>query len=137
MSNLADQILNRFPAGETIDRARLTVDANYDSVGRVLRQLVEDRKLVRVSRGRYRRAVGKRVISTATIADRIERQIDRSKRNVFLRADFAKLGSYDAVGRALRPVTEAGRLVQIGYGLYARSEEHTSELQSLMPHSSD
>jgi hypothetical protein len=56
-----------------------------------------------------------------SIADRIERRVSRSKRNVFLRQDFGEFGSYDAVGRALRQATRDGRLVQIGYGLYAKA----------------
>ena len=32
----------------------------------------------------------------------ISEQIDRKRRAVFLRADFADLGGYDQVGRALR-----------------------------------
>jgi hypothetical protein len=122
VSNLTDQILARFPEGEVIDRATLAVDANYDSVGRALRQLVEGRKLVRVGRGCYRKVAGRKAASAATITDLIERRISRSKRNVFLRGDFAKLGSYDAVGRALRQMTDRGQLVQIGYGLYAKAE---------------
>jgi hypothetical protein len=122
MSNLAEQILDRVPEGATIERAQLAVNANYDSVGRALRQLVSDRQLVRVGRGRYRRTNGKRAISAATIGDRIDQRIARSKRNVFLRSDFASLGSYDAVGRALRQIVDRGRLVQIGYGLYAKAE---------------
>jgi hypothetical protein len=118
---LGSQILSRIADGEIVDRARLDLGANYDSVGRALRRLVDDRKLVRVGRGRYRKA-GSKMISTATIGDRIERKLSRSKRNVFLRTDFAKLGSYDAVGRALRQLVERGRLVQIGYGLYAKAE---------------
>jgi len=122
MANLADQILARVPEGRTVDRAQLALDAGYDSVGRVLRQLVDQRKLVRVGRGRYRRPSGKRVASSATIAEGVRRQISRSSRNVFLRADFAARGSYDAVGRALRQLVESGALVQIGYGLYAKAE---------------
>lgn len=120
--DLSSQILSRIADGEIVDRARLDFDANYDSVGRALRRLVDDRKLVRVGRGQYRKAGGTKTISTATIGDRIERKLSRSKRNVFLRTDFAKLGSYDAVGRALRQLVERGRLVQIGYGLYAKAE---------------
>jgi hypothetical protein len=122
MSNLSAQLLDRFSKGEAVDRAQLAIDANYDSVGRALRQLVNDGKIVRVGRGRYRKATSARAVSLASIADQIERKIVRSKRNVFLRADFAKLGSYDAVGRALRQMTDRGRLVQIGYGLYAKAE---------------
>jgi hypothetical protein len=122
MSSLAAQILDRVPEQGAIDRARFAIGANYDSVSRVLRQLVEEGKLVRVGRGRYRRASCKGAASSATIADSIERRVARSKRNVFLRADFAKLGSYDAVGRALRQLVGRGRFVQIGYGLYAKAE---------------
>lgn len=122
MPNLAVQILDRVPKGKTVDRAELAVSGNYDSVGRALRQLVQDRKLVRAGRGRYRRPASKSAISMGSIADRIAQRIARSKRNVFLRADFASFGSYDAVGRALRQAADAGKLVQIGYGLYARAE---------------
>lgn len=122
MSTLATQILERVPEQGAIGREQLSIDANYDSVGRVLRQLVDERKLVRVGRGRYRRAAGKRAVSNATIADAIEQRLIRSKRNVFLRGDFTRLGSYDAVGRALRQLVDRGRLIQIGYGLYAKAE---------------
>ncbi|WP_448140369.1 hypothetical protein [Sphingopyxis fribergensis] len=49
-------------------------------------------------------------------------KIRRSKRNIFLRKDFQTLGSYAAVGRALRNAQEEGALVRIGYGLYAKAE---------------
>ena len=51
------------------------------------------------------------------IADRIARRTN----NVFLRRDFRDLGGYDQVGRALRCLVAKGRLVSIGYGLYARA----------------
>src|SRR5690606_2178472 len=98
---------------------KLGVD--YDSVGRVLATLIEAGKLERVGRGRYRIARARPSRPPATIAEAIKRRVDRSKRNVFLRSDFAKLGSYDAVGRALRRKTEEDELVQIGYGLYAKA----------------
>lgn len=122
MSSLATQILDCISDGETVARGQLALDANYDSVGRVLRQLVDEGKLVRAGRGRYRKARGRNAVSTSTIAEQIDRKVGRSKRNVFLRADFAQLGSYDAVGRALRQMTDRGRLVQVGYGLYAKAE---------------
>ncbi|MBC2662291.1 hypothetical protein H7F50_11035 [Novosphingobium flavum] len=56
------------------------------------------------------------------MADLITQRVRRSRRNVFLRADFDGFGSYDAVGRALRQQVQIGRLVQIGYGLYAKAE---------------
>lgn len=122
MSALASQIIARLASGETLTRADLALGADYDSVGRVLRYLVEDKEIVRVGRGRYRRSTRRNEPAANTIGEAIERQVRRSKRNVFLRRDFASLGSYDAVGRALRQQTKDGRLVQIGYGLYARAE---------------
>lgn len=121
MATLRDQILGRFSGGDPIGRTELAVEANYDSVGRVLRQLVADRQLVRVGRGRYRKASGSKAGSAATIAALIQRRIGRSRRNVFLRSDFAEFGSYDAIGRALRKLTESGRLVPLGHGLYAKA----------------
>ncbi len=41
--------------------------------------------------------------------------------DVFLRADFADLGSYGQVGRALRTLEREGSLIRIGQGLYARA----------------
>jgi len=122
MSTLAARIMDRFASGETLARADLAPGADYDSVGRVLQQLVQDKKLVRVGRGRYRKAGAKPAQPADTIADAIEKKVRRSKRNVFLRRDFASLGSYDAVGRALKQQTREGKLVQIGYGLYAKAE---------------
>lgn len=121
MQTLEQQVLERFACGETLSRAALDIDANYDSVGRVLGDLVKARKLVRVGRGSYRLASGRRSVSAATIAEAIRQRVSRSRRNVFLRADFDQLGSYDAVGRALRQVVESGKLIQIGYGLYAKA----------------
>lgn len=121
MQTLEQQVLGRFASGETLSRAALDIDANYDSVGRVLGDLVKARKLVRVGRGNYQLASGKRAAPAATISDAIRQRLARSRRNVFLRSDFDRLGSYDAVGRALRQVVESGKLIQIGYGLYAKA----------------
>lgn len=121
MSSLTDQILERFAGGDTIARADLALPANYDSVGRALGGLVKARKIARVGRGRYRLATSIAPLSNATIAESISRRVSRSKRNVFLRSDFEKLGSYDGVGRALKQMTRSGKLIQIGYGLYAKA----------------
>jgi hypothetical protein len=48
-------------------------------------------------------------------------KITRSRREVFLRADFKKLGGYDQIGRALRQLTMGGFLLKLGYGLYAKA----------------
>jgi hypothetical protein len=122
MSSLTEQILERFTGGDTIARADLTLPANYDSVGRALGDLVKARKIARVGRGRYTLVTGSVSSSSGTIAEAISRKVSRSKRNVFLRGDFDKLGSYDGVGRALKQLTRTGKLVQIGYGLYAKAE---------------
>lgn len=123
MQPIVMQIVERLEGGETLSRADFALDANYDSVGRALRQLVADKQVVRVGRGRYRKAsTAARGSSLGTIAEAIEKKVRRSKRNVFLRGDFTDLGSYDAVGRALRQKARDGKLIQIGYGLYAKAE---------------
>lgn len=122
MSDLRTQILERFSGCRTIERSALSIDANYDAIGRVLTQLLKDRTLVRVGRGRYRRANTKTSPFASSISDLIERRVRRSQRNVFLRRDFEQFGSYDAVGRALRQQTLKGHLLRVGYGLYAKAE---------------
>jgi len=56
-----------------------------------------------------------------SLKSRIKTRIQRSRRNVFLRSDFERLGGYDQVGRALRTLVAEGRLIKIGYGLYAKA----------------
>jgi len=51
----------------------------------------------------------------------VEQQISRTKQDVFLRADFEQLGGYDQVGRAIRELVAEGKLLKIGYGLYAKA----------------
>ncbi len=48
-------------------------------------------------------------------------KIQRSRKNVFLRSDFVRLGGYDQVGRALKLLAEDGIVIKIGYGLYAKA----------------
>jgi hypothetical protein len=52
---------------------------------------------------------------------KIAKRIARSKRDVFLRADFADLGSYDQIGRGLAGLSAQGVIIRIGQGLYARA----------------
>lgn len=49
----------------------------------------------------------------------------RMRRDVFLRADFAALGGYDQIGRALRNLVARGSLLKIGSGLYVRARPST------------
>lgn len=60
-------------------------------------------------------------MTRVTLRGRIEKKISRSIRQVFLRSDFEKLSDYDQVGRALKELTREGKLVKIGYGLYAKA----------------
>jgi hypothetical protein len=56
-----------------------------------------------------------------TLEDRIAYRIARSKGEVFMRKDFSDIADYDQVGRSLRQLVEKGKIVKIGYGLYAKA----------------
>ncbi len=56
-----------------------------------------------------------------SLQSRIESKIRRSSRDVFLRTDFERLADYDQVGRALRGLVANGKLLKVGYGLYAKA----------------
>lgn len=58
---------------------------------------------------------------TQRIKDRIARSIGRSSCEVFLRSDFRDIGSYSEVGKALNALRGEGRLVRLGYGVYAKA----------------
>jgi hypothetical protein len=60
-----------------------------------------------------------------SLKERLARRIARKRGDVFLRADFSDLGGYDQVGRALRGLVHEGRLLKIGYGIYARARPST------------
>lgn len=62
---------------------------------------------------------------TLTLAGKVSKRIARKGTNVFLRDDFKDLGDYDQVGRALRHLAENGKVVRIGYGLYAKTKVST------------
>lgn len=55
------------------------------------------------------------------LEDRIAYRIARRKGDVVLREDFKDVAGYDQVGRALRNLVKKGKLVRIGYGLYAKA----------------
>ena len=38
-----------------------------------------------------------------------------------MRSDFNELGGYDQIGRVIRQLISEGRLMKIGYGLYAKA----------------
>ena len=58
----------------------------------------------------------------STLESRVSKRIARKKANVFLRDDFKDLGDYDQVGRVLRKLATKGKIVRIGYGLYAKTK---------------
>ena len=70
-----------------------------------------------------------------TIEDKVLNRIIRRKSHVLLRDDFIDLGGYDQVGRALRQLVQKGRIVKIGYGLYAKAKisSLTGETLPMLP----
>lgn len=60
-----------------------------------------------------------------TLESKVVKRISRKKVNVLLRDDFKDLGDYDQVGRVLRKLATKGKLVRIGYGLYAKTKVST------------
>jgi hypothetical protein len=67
-----------------------------------------------------------------TLERQLLKRIDRKRGDVFLRSDFADLGGYDQVGRALRELVRRGRLIKIGFGLYSRAVKSPFD-DSLVP----
>ncbi len=57
-----------------------------------------------------------------TLRQRIEDRIDRRRDDAFLTREFLDLGGERQVLRALRELTEAGKLIRLGYGAYGRAE---------------
>lgn len=56
------------------------------------------------------------------IIERLKRSIALRGDDVFVRADFAKLGSEEQVGRAIKTLQADGRIVRLGKGVYARAK---------------
>jgi hypothetical protein len=56
------------------------------------------------------------------LENKITQRLSRKKTlTVFLREDFADLGGYDQVGRVLKELAAKGKVIRIGYGLYAKA----------------
>lgn len=62
-------------------------------------------------------------------------RIARKKSAVLLREDFLDLGGYDQVGRILKRLADMGKLLRIGYGLYAKARVSslTGEIIPVLP----
>jgi hypothetical protein len=56
-----------------------------------------------------------------TLRQRIEDRIARRRDDAFLTREFLDLGGERQVLRALRELTEAGKLIHLGYGAYGRA----------------
>lgn len=56
------------------------------------------------------------------LKDKIMIRISLKKCAVFLREDFEDLGGYDQIGRILRQLAREGKIIKIGYGLYAKAK---------------
>jgi hypothetical protein len=71
----------------------------------------------------------------ASLESRILARITRKKSPILLREDFSDLGGYDQVGRALRKIVEKGKIIRIGYGLYAKAKKSalTGETVPVVP----
>jgi hypothetical protein len=57
-----------------------------------------------------------------TVEYKISARIARKNNVVFVREDFSDISDYDQVGRALRTLTKEGRLIRLGYGVYAKAK---------------
>lgn len=57
------------------------------------------------------------------LEEKITYRVKRSVPSVFLRQDFEDIGGYDQVGRILRHLVYKGLLINIGYGIYARTKQ--------------
>lgn len=56
-----------------------------------------------------------------SVQRRMAQSITRRKGEILLRADFQSLGSVSQVGRALRGLIAQGKIVRLGYGVYAKA----------------
>ncbi|MCB9983669.1 MAG: hypothetical protein H6861_08380 [Rhodospirillales bacterium] len=70
-----------------------------------------------------------------TLLYKISARISRKKEAVFVREDFADIGGYDQIGRILRQLAASGKLIKIGYGLYAKAKPSplTGEITPTLP----
>lgn len=62
------------------------------------------------------------MLQKRALENKVLKRIGRMKKSVLMREDFADLGGYDQVGRALRHLASKGVIIKIGYGLYAKAE---------------
>ena len=70
---------------------------------------------------------------------RMQKRLSRSKRYVFMRADFKDIAGYDQIGRVLRDLVESGELLKVGYGVYTKARKNpiTGRIMPACPGGSD
>ena len=64
-------------------------------------------------------------MSRLSVKDRMVRSIALRKGEVILRADFEAMGSPSQISRAIKELIEAGKIVRLGYGVYAKARPST------------
>ncbi len=68
-----------------------------------------------------------------TLRERVEGRIaERSGDDAFLTREFRDLAGERQVLRALRELTEAGKLIRLGYGVYGRAEVSSITRQPML-----
>ena len=60
-------------------------------------------------------------MSRLSVKDRMVRSIALRKGEVVVRADFEAMGSPSQISRALKALQAEGRIVRLGYGVYAKA----------------
>ncbi len=64
-------------------------------------------------------------MSRLSVKERMVRSIAMRKGEVVLRADFESIGSSSQISRALKVLIDTGRIVRLGYGVYAKARYST------------
>ena len=60
-------------------------------------------------------------MARTSVKEKMARSIARRKGEVMLRADFEALGSASQISRALKELIQDGKIVRLGYGVYAKA----------------
>lgn len=60
-------------------------------------------------------------MSGLSVKAKMARSIALRKGEVVLRADFESMGSPSQISRALKELTDTGKIVRLGYGVYAKA----------------
>jgi hypothetical protein len=61
------------------------------------------------------------VMARLSVKERMVRSIALRKGEVILRADFESMGSASQISRALKELIQAGKIIRLGYGVYAKA----------------